>query len=132
IMWFLNLPTGLLLIALSPLLPESARFLQHIGRIDEAKAVLARFGAVVRSNAEGQTEVPRESHSHLPPVDRRHLGVTIALTLAALSWGLVNFGLLLWLPGALVAEGRSVEAAGALIAKSTLIAAPTVLVSVWL
>ena len=132
IMWFLNLPTGLLLIALSPLLPESARFLQHIGRIDEAKAVLARFGTVVRSNAEGQTEVPRESHSHLPPVDRRHLGVTIALTLAALSWGLVNFGLLLWLPGALVAEGRSVEAAGALIAKSTLIAAPTVLVSVWL
>lgn len=132
IMWFLNLPTGLLLIALSPLLPESARFLQHIGRMNEARAVLARFGAVVRSTAEDQAEAAQKSHSHLPPVDRRHLGVTIALTLAALSWGLVNFGLLLWLPGALVAEGRSVEAAGALIAKSTLIAAPTVLVSVWL
>ena len=132
VMWFLNLPTGLLLIALSPLLPESARFLQHIGRMDEARAVLARFGAVVRSTTEDQVEAARESHSHLPPVDPRHLGVTIALTLAALSWGLVNFGLLLWLPGALVAEGRSMEAAGGLIAKSTLIAAPTVLVSVWL
>src|SRR5450755_4074075 len=34
IMWFLNLPTGLILIALSPLIPESARFLQHMGRLD--------------------------------------------------------------------------------------------------
>lgn len=132
IMWFLNLPTGLILIALSPLLPESARFLQHIGRTDQARAVLARFGAVVRTDAPTRDALAHESHSHLPPVDRRHAGVTTALTLAALSWGLVNFGLLLWLPGALVAEGRSVEAASALIAKSTLIAAPTVLVSVWL
>lgn len=132
IMWFLNLPTGLLLIALSPLLPESARFLQHIGRMDEARAVLARFGALVRAAPQNRIEASPERRSHLPPVDRRHLGVTLALTLAALSWGLVNFGLLLWLPGALVAEGRSVEAAGALIAKSTLIAAPTVVVSVWL
>ncbi len=45
-MWFLNLPTGLLLIALSPFLPESARFLMHMGRTAEAQAILARFGAV--------------------------------------------------------------------------------------
>lgn len=132
IMWFLNLPTGLVLIALSPLLPESARFLQHVGRGAEARAVLARFGAVARLSPEGQAEAARESHSHLPPVDRRRLGVTIALTLAAVTWGLVSFGLLLWLPGALVDEGRSVEAASGLIARSTLIAAPTILVAVWL
>jgi putative MFS transporter len=129
IMWFLNLPTGLILIALSPLLPESARFLQHVGRGEEARAMLARFGAKVLTVTAGSVE---ESHSHLPPVDRRHLGITIALTLAALAWGLVNFGILLWLPSALVAEGRSVEAASALIARSTLIAAPTILLSVWL
>lgn len=129
IMWFLNLPTGLILIALSPLLPESARFLQHVGRGDEARAMMARFGARVQSVVAAPVA---ESHSHLPPVDRRHLAITIALTLAALAWGLVNFGVLLWLPSALVAEGRSVEAASALIAKSTLIAAPTILLSVWL
>jgi putative MFS transporter len=60
------------------------------------------------------------------------LGITVALTLAALAWGLVNFGLLLWLPGALVAQGRSVAASSALIARSTLIAAPTVAACAWL
>ena len=129
IMWFLNMPTGLLLIALSPFLPESARFLQHVGRGEEARAMMARFGARVQAVVAAPVE---ESHSHLPPVDRRHLAITIALTLAALSWGLVNFGVLLWLPSALVAEGHSVEAASALIARSTLIAAPTILLSVWL
>jgi len=129
VMWFLNMPTGLLLIALSPLLPESARFLQHVGRGEEARAMLARFGARVQAVVTPPVE---ESHSHLPPVDRRHLAITIALTLAALSWGLVNFGVLLWLPSALVAEGHSVETASGLIARSTLIAAPTILVSVWL
>jgi putative MFS transporter len=129
VLWLLNLPTGLILIALSPLLPESARFLQHVGRGEEARRMLARFGATVRTVT---AEAVAESHSHLPPVDRRHLAVTIALTLAALAWGLVNFGVLLWLPSALVAEGRSVEAASGLIARSTLIAAPTILLSVWL
>ncbi len=128
IMWFLNLPTGLILIALSPFLPESARFLMHVGRGAQARASLARFGAVFTADA----PTVRESHSHLPPVDRRFFGVTIALTLCSLSWGLVNFGVLLWLPASLVAEGASVEAASALIAKSTLIAAPTILISVWL
>ncbi len=59
-------------------------------------------------------------------------GITAALTLTALAWGLVNFGLLLWLPGALVAGGRSVATSSALIAKSTLIAAPTIALCAWL
>ena len=62
----------------------------------------------------------------------RRLGLGIALTLAALAWGFVNFGILLWLPGSLVAEGRSVSLASALIAKSALIAVPTVVVATWL
>ncbi len=44
-------------------------------------------------------------------------------------WGLVNFGVLLWLPSALVAEGNSVGLASGIIAKSTVLAAPIVLVS---
>ncbi len=128
IMWFLNLPTGLILIALSPLLPESARFLMHVGRSAEAKATLARFGAHLSTTP----VAAKTDHSHLPPVEKKFLGVTLALTLAALAWGLVNFGVLLWLPASLVSEGVSVQAASGVIARSALIAAPTVAISVWL
>jgi putative MFS transporter len=124
IMWFLNLPTGIALIALSPLLPESARFLQHMGRIEEARAVLARFGAVAAPSA----DVDEDAGGHAPAPPPGFAATTAALTLLALTWGLVNFGLLLWLPSQLVAEGRSVALSSSLIAKSTLIAAPTVLI----
>jgi putative MFS transporter len=128
IMWFLNLPTGIILIALSPLLPESARFLQHVGRIAEARAVLARFGAVTSPRIDVDEDAG--GHAPLPPVG--YLGLTSALTLLALTWGFVNFGLLLWLPSELVAEGRSVALASTIIAKSTLIAAPTALLAAWM
>lgn len=131
IMWFLNLPTGLILVAMSPLLPESARFLQQMGRGAEAKAMLARFGAVAHAPTPEEREADEApaDHSALPPVEPKYVGLTAALTLGALAWGLVNFGLLLWLPSTLVEEGRSVAAASALIAKSTLISIPVVLVS---
>jgi putative MFS transporter len=134
IMWFLNLPTGLLLVALSPFIPESARFLQHAGRLDEARATLARFGAVIslaQEAAEPDAAVIPGAGARTTR-DRRLLGTIVALTLAALAWGFVNFGVLLWLPSALVAEGRSVGLASAVIARSTLIAAPTIVVSAYL
>jgi len=132
IMWFLNLPTGLMLIALSPFLPESARYLQQMGRGAEARAMLAKFGAVLKASAPAPMAHELEEQPHLPPADPQHLRLTLALTFAALAWGLVNFGLMLWLPSALVAEGRSVGASSALIAQSTLIAAPVILASTWL
>ena len=127
IMWFLNFPTGLILIALSPLIPESARFLQQMGRTAEARAMLARFGAVIAAAPDNQDR-EEAFHSPLPPTDHGYFGTTTALTLAALSWGFVNFGVLLWLPASLVAEGRSVGVASTIIAQSTLFAAPTVAV----
>lgn len=131
IMWFLNLPTGLLLVMMSPLLPESARFLQQMGRGAEARAMLARFGAVSHKVTEDEAAADAD-HGHLPPVQGKLLGLTAALTLGALAWGLVNFGLLLWLPATLVEEGLSVAAASGLIAKSTLISIPVVAVATWL
>jgi len=132
VMWLLNLPTGLILVALSPLLPESARFLQQMGRTEEARVVLARFGAVLRSSAHRTHAVEKDSCPSLQPMTHSLFGITVALTLAALAWGLVNFGLLLWLPAMLVAQGSSVATSSALIARSTLIAAPTIVISAWL
>jgi putative MFS transporter len=133
IMWFLNLPTGLLLIGLSPLIPESARYLQQMGRFDEARATLKQFGAVTRVRRSEPEPDTAEVHGTVAvPEIYRGRGTTLALTLAALAWGFVNFGVLLWLPSSLVAEGRSVGVASAIIARSTLIAAPTVLVCAYL
>ena len=130
VMWFLNMPTGLMLIVLGPLLPESARFLMSMGRTAEAQAVLARFGAV--RVATGAQQEPKPAHTLLPPVDHDYIAPTIALTLAALAWGFVNFGLLLWLPSTLVAEGQSVGLASTIIARSTLLAAPLVVLCIFL
>src|ERR1700730_6639043 len=128
IMWFLNFPTGLILISLSPLIPESARFLQQMGRVAEARIVLARFGAVVTTAPGEPYKDEAAPHTPLPPQVPGYFGTTAALTLAALAWGFVNFGVLLWLPSSLVAEGRSVGLASTIIAKSTLFAAPAVVI----
>jgi putative MFS transporter len=132
IMWFLNLPTGLLLIALSPLIPESARFLQQMGRLEDARTTLARFGAVTTRRADESRVDPIDRHPVAVSATQAFLGTGIALTLAALAWGFVNFGVLLWLPSALVAEGRSVGLASAIIARSAMIAAPTIVLAAYL
>jgi putative MFS transporter len=130
-MWLINMPIALILIVVSPLLQESARFLQSMGRLDEARATLARFGISLRKRV-GAEATPAFTPPRSPLSARELLGVTAALTLAALAWGFVNFGVMLWLPGSLVAEGRSMGVASALIARSTLIAVPTIALVTWL
>jgi MFS transporter, putative metabolite:H+ symporter len=132
IMWLLNFPTGIILVLLSPLLPESVRFLVQMGRTAEASAMLARFDLALPAASAlsplAQQPPPEER------IARRHphlLGVTFALTLMALAWSAVNFGILLWLPSALVAEGRSVAVASSIIAHSALVAAPMIVLSAW-
>jgi len=58
-------------------------------------------------------------------------GRTAALTTIALSWGLVNFGLLLWMPADFVTRGYSVGLSSELLAESALIAFPTVIVGAY-
>jgi MFS transporter, putative metabolite:H+ symporter len=131
IMWLINLPLALILIVVSPVLQESARFLQSVGRIEEARDTLARFGiSIDRGSATDPS-----AKSILPTSSvkfHKLLGLTCALTLTALCVGFVNFGVLLWLPGSLMHEGRTVGAASELIARSSLIAAPTVVLVSWL
>src|SRR3982750_1407622 len=59
ILWFLNLPTGLLLIGLNVLIPESPKFLVSAERFAEAHDVLRGFGCEVReARAGAQTGPP--------------------------------------------------------------------------
>lgn len=131
IMWLLGLPVSAILVIVSPLLPESARFLESMGRLKEAQETLARFGIRIDTSAK-KPAAPRGVPAASPVRFRSLLGLTCALTLTALCVGFVSFGVLLWLPGSLMHEGRSMGAASKLIARSTLIAAPTIVLASWL
>lgn len=131
IMWLLGLPTSLVLVVVSPVFQESARFLQSMGRLQEARETLARF-RISFEKPSARTKSSQEVPSVSPIKIRKLLGVTCALTLTAMCVGFVNFGVLLWLPGSLMREGRSMGAASQLIARSTLIAAPTIVLVSWL
>ena len=124
ILWLLNLPTGLLLVGLGALFPESPAFLISRGRRHEANRIMQMFGA--HAEAEGKSPAGTAKEATFP---KSMTGTLIALSLAALVWGLINFGLILWLPGDLVARGYRVEMASALLARSALIGLPMVFIA---
>src|SRR5207253_1421406 len=113
ILWLMNLPTGLTLVLLGGMIPESAKFLLARGRVHEAEAVMHRFGAVAHKarpvaplTARGET---------IALTGAKLVGKLAALSMCALAWGLINFGLLLWLPADLVAKGYSVGVSSKLL-----------------
>ncbi|HKX92487.1 MAG TPA: MFS transporter [Sphingomicrobium sp.] len=131
ILWILNLPTGLSLILLGALIPESAKFLLARGRTEEAQRVMERFGSSARRTRVAE-QVALERGPSVALTGRAFFGKLFALSLAAMCFSLVTFGLLVWLPDDLVAKGYSIEQTSALLAKSALIAFPTIFVAAWL
>jgi putative MFS transporter len=125
ILWLLNLPTGLSLVLLGALIPESAKFLLARGRREEARRIMARFGSEARSTRPAEAAALAQGPS-VALTGRAFFGKLFALSLAAVCYGLINFGLLLWLPADLVSRGYSVELSSKLLAESALIAFPTV------
>jgi len=127
ILWLLNLPTGLSLVLLGGLFPESAKFLLARGRREEARRVMERFGSKSRETTKAE-EVALTKGPAVALTGHLFFGKLFALSLAAVCFGLINFGLLLWLPTDLVARGYSVGVSSKLLAESALIAFPTVFV----
>lgn len=126
ILWLANLPSGLILVVLGAFIPESAKFLLSRGRAQEAEAVMRRFGARARHASAAVIAAKTGSHALS---GLKLYGKLAALSMCALTWGLVNFGLLLWLPADLVAKGYSVGVSSRLLAESALIAFPTVFIA---
>jgi MFS transporter, putative metabolite:H+ symporter len=127
ILWILNLPTGLSLVLLGAFMPESAKFLLSRGRREEARRVMERFGSKARK-ARPAEQLAHERSQSVALTGRAFFGKLFALSLAAICFSLINFGLLLWLPADLVARGYSVGLSSKLLAESALIAFPTVFV----
>jgi putative MFS transporter len=131
ILWILNLPTGLSLVILGAFMPESAKFLLARGRREEAKRVMDRFGSKARKTRPAE-QVAHERGPSVALTGPAFFGKLFALSLAAICFSLINFGLLLWLPADLVAKGYSVGVTSELLAESALIAFPTVFVVAYL
>src|SRR3954453_740012 len=97
VMWLLNLPTGLTLVLLGGFIPESAKFLVARGRDEEARRVMERFGSKARHTRAAE-QVALQRGPSVALTGRAFFGKLVALSLAAICFGLINFGLLLWLP----------------------------------
>jgi thioredoxin reductase/MFS family permease len=127
ILWLIGLPTGVLLILLNRWIPESPRFLLAAGRTAEAEAVMARFGA--RLVPEDPAPRSDDEPGRLAQLFRRPFGgLTTAVVLFALGWGLVNSGFLLWLPTNLRQLGLETGASERLLAGAAIIGFPAVFV----
>jgi MFS transporter, putative metabolite:H+ symporter len=123
ILWLQGFPTGILLLALARLIPESPRFLAEQGREAELAEMRRKFGIVprARETAPSDAQVAASRHGRL----------TLALVITALAWSFVNFGLLLWLPTDLQARGYSSALASGILTSSALIALPTIMAAAW-
>jgi putative MFS transporter len=99
ILWLIGLPTGVLFIMLNRWIPESPRFLLINGREAEARAVMARYGAVLveetQPGFEGDSSVKGQWLQLISP---RYAGLTLTVGFLALGSGLVLFGFNLWIP----------------------------------
>lgn len=132
IMWLLNAPTGVMLILCNYLIPESPRFLVLRGRMMELRATVRQFGVPLNFQRQpGNSATPPDESARIL-LRRPLLSATVILNLAAVSWGLVNFGLLLWLPDELRARGYGVAGSDVLLFQSALIAMPTMFGVAWL
>ncbi|MFL6843433.1 MAG: MFS transporter [Allosphingosinicella sp.] len=130
VLWLMNLPTGLALVLLGGLIPESAKFLLARGRKSEAQRVMSRFGSQARKTRRAE-QVALSSGPAVALTGKAFFGKLLALSLAATCYGLINFGLLLWLPADLVSRGYSMALTSSLLAQSALIAFPTIFVAAY-
>lgn len=92
--------------------------------------MMERFGSEARSTRPAEAVALAKGPS-VALTGRAFLGKLLALSLAAICYGLINFGLLLWLPADLVSKGYSMELTSSLLAQSAMIAFPTIFVAAY-
>lgn len=131
ILWLIGLPTGVLFIMLNRWIPESPRFLLTNGREAEARAVMARYGAVVVEDKQSRFDVEsgvKGKWSQL--ISPEFLGLTLVVGSLALGSGLVLFGFNLWIPTNLRKLGFT--EADAILRNAAMIGFPLTFLVAWM
>jgi putative MFS transporter len=141
VLWFLNLPTGLLMLWLNRWIPESPRFLLQCGRLEDARAVMARFGVQIAERSAGARS-PGTPPAGGPEIVRgAALGrvfakglraQTVTVLLYGLGWGIVNWGFITFLPTVLHDAGFEAGGASRLLFLSALVSVPGTALVAWL
>lgn len=132
ILWLLGAPTGVALILLNRWIPESPRYLLANGREQEARAVMARFGAAFVADEDSALVVEERVKSRFgqllqPPF----LRIALVVALLGLGVGLVSFGFQLWIPSNLQRLGFSEVTADKMLRDSALIGFPLNFLVAW-
>ena len=131
ILWLIGAPTGLAFIMLNRWIPESPRFLIASGRIDEARAVMQRYGAAVVAEPLADTRAASPMQIHWRSLlDPKLIGSTLVVAMLGLACGLVLFGFNLWIPSNLRKLGFT--EADTILRNSALIGLPLTFLVAWL
>jgi putative MFS transporter len=127
ILWLVGIPISVILVLLNRWIPESPRFLLQHGRDGEARAVMARYGAVVVEAAPDAEEPDVGVHVHgkYGQLFRGPFtGLTTVIVMLALGIGVVQFGFQQWIPSNLQKLGYNEVNASKILRDSALIGFP--------
>src|SRR5262249_47909050 len=132
-LWLISLPTGLILMLLNRWIPESPRFLLQHGREEEAKTIMARYGAVVVEGDDSLLGVEQHVKSRFAQLfSRDFVGLSIIVLLLGLGIGIVQYGFQQWIPSNLVKLGFKDVTAAKILRDSALIGFPLNFPVAWL
>ena len=126
ILWFVQLPFPLVLIAANRWIPESPAFLEAAGKVVEGRLLAHRLGVVV-----GERSVLERRQNASVLFRPGYLTQTLVISLYALAWGTVNWGFLTFLPAVLGQSALGMPVAQLLFV-SSLLSIPGTALAAWL